>query len=224
MPRNAMIKQLKKKQKIVLAAIDLYTDDRANFTVANLARTTRVKKNEIYRLFNSKGSILKYYYPLCVLRYRLMTEEIEDFAAWSFEEKLANFAYAMFDMLQEEREFVEEHFVEAVFHAPGTSKFQREVERLIREFLGEAAGIEWLAAVLGREYLRLIHFWLADESDDCERSMALVDKASAFIGEALRSRELVCKGADLAKYLMANDAINAPFAKVLLSQVLRWTR
>ena len=54
--------------------------------------------------------------------------------------------------------------------------------------------------------------------------MALVDKASAFIGEALRSGELVCKGADLAKYLMANDAINAPFAKVLLSQVLRWTR
>ena len=54
-----MIKQLKKKQKIVLAAIKLYTDDRANFTVANLARKTRVKKNEIYRLFNSKGSILK---------------------------------------------------------------------------------------------------------------------------------------------------------------------
>ena len=153
-----------------------------------------------------------------------MTEEIEDFAGWSFEEKLANFAYAMFDMLQEEREFVEEHFVAAVFHAPGTSKFQREVERLIREFLGESAGMDWLAAVLGREYLRLIHFWLADESDDCERSMALVDKASAFIGEAWRSRELVCKGADLAKYLMANDAINAPFAKVLLSQVLRWKR
>ena len=63
MPKNAMIKQLKKKQKIVLAAIELYTDDRANFTVANLARKTRVKKNEIYRLFNSKGSILKYYYP-----------------------------------------------------------------------------------------------------------------------------------------------------------------
>ena len=36
--------ELAQRQKIVEAAIDLYVDDRANFTTSNLAKKTRIKK------------------------------------------------------------------------------------------------------------------------------------------------------------------------------------
>ena len=66
-------KDLAGKQKIVAAAIALYVDDRANFTMAAIAKKTRIKKVEIYRLFSSRSAILNFYYPLCVLRYRAMS-------------------------------------------------------------------------------------------------------------------------------------------------------
>ena len=45
-------KDLAGKQKIVAAAIALYVDDRANFTMAAIAKKTRIKKVEIYRFFS----------------------------------------------------------------------------------------------------------------------------------------------------------------------------
>ena len=222
MPHTA--EPLAQKQKIVSAAIALYIDDRANFTISNIARKTHIKKVEIYSLFNARSAILKYYYPLCVERYRVMTAEIDDFSTWSLEEKLANFAYALFDMLQEEREFVDEHFTEAILHGSATSRFEHDVEALLGEFLGEACGADWLASFLTREYLHLVRFWLADESVDAQRTMALVDKATSFVGEVIHSSALVYKGIDLTKYLVANDIIKMPLAKILLGQALRWAR
>ena len=107
--------ELAQRQKIVEAAIDLYVDDRENFTTSNLAKKTRIKKVEILRLFPSRGAILKYFYPLCVMRYKMMAAEIDGYADWPVDEKMSNFAYVMFDLLQEQREFVEEHFVEEIF-------------------------------------------------------------------------------------------------------------
>lgn len=215
---------LAQKQKIVSAAIALYIDDRANFTIANIARKTRIKKVEIYNFFNSRSAILKYYYPLCVERYRIMTADIDDFAIWSLEEKLANFAYALFDMLQEEREFVEEHFAEAIVHGSATSRFEHDVGALLNEFIGEDCTTGWLASFLAREYVHLIGFWLADESSDAQRTMALVDKGASFVGEAVHSSALVYKGIDLTKYLVANDIVKIPLAKMILGQAMRWAR
>ena len=222
MPRTA--DPLAQKQKIVSAAIALYIDDRANFTIANIARKTRIKKVEIYNFFNSRSAILKYYYPLCVERYRIMTADIDDFAIWSLEEKLANFAYALFDMLQEEREFVEEHFDEAIVHGSATSRFEHDVGALLNEFIGEDCTTGWLASFLAREYVHLIGFWLADESSDAQRTMALVDKGASFVGEAVHSSALLHKGIDLTKYLVANDIVKIPLAKMILGQAMRWAR
>ena len=222
MPRTA--DPLAQKQKIVSAAIGLYIDDRANFTIANIARKTRIKKVEIYNFFNSRSAILKYYYPLCVERYRIMTADIDDFAIWSLEEKLANFAYALFDMLQEEREFVEEHFAEAIVHGSATSRFEHDVGALLNEFIGEDCTTGWLASFLAREYVHLIGFWLADESSDAQRTMALVDKGASFVGEAVHSSALLYKGIDLTKYLVANDIVKIPLAKMILGQAMRWAR
>ena len=85
----------------------------------------------------------------------------------------------------------------------------------MREFIGESAATECVAASLSRQYLRRLRFSLADESEDCERSVALVDKASAFIREAFRSCEVASKGTDLAKCIVAIDVVNAPLARLL---------
>ena len=222
MPNSA--NQLAQKQKIVEAAIDLFIDDRANYTTANLARKTRIKKADILRLFPSRSAILKYFYPLCVLRYRAMIEEIEEYGDWSADEKLANFAYAMFDMLQEQREFVEEHFVEEIFRASGTSQFQRAAESLFAEILADTCAPEQLASFFAKEYLHVVRFWLADDSPDSERTMALVDKIVAFFAQALRSNELFYAGGDLFKYLVANNVIKLPLGNALLTRALRWVR
>ena len=216
--------QLAQRQKIVEAAIDLYVDDRANFTTANLAKKTRIKKVEILRLFPSRGAILKYFYPLCVMRYRVMAAEIEGYVDWPVEEKLANFAYAMFDLLQEQREFVEEHFVEEIFRASGTSSFQREAESLFAEILAGTCASEHLAAFFAKEYMHVVRFWIADDSIDSERTTALVDKIAAFVGQAMRSNELFYTGGDLLKYLIANNVIKVPFGKSFITRAMGWMR
>ncbi len=48
----------------------------------------------------------------------------------------------MFDLLQKEREFIEEPIVEAFLQVPGNSQHQREVDLLMRKFLGELAATE----------------------------------------------------------------------------------
>ena len=101
---------------------------------------------------------------------------------------------------------------------------QREVEALFGEWLGDACGGDWLASLLAREYLHVVRFWVADDSEDGERTTALVDKIAAFVGEVSRSSELVYKGVDLAKYLVANDIVKVPFGKNALAQILRWAR
>ena len=70
--------------------------------------------------------------------------------------------------------------------------------------------------------MHVIYFWLNDDSDDSERSIALVDKSTAFLGELVRSEKLAAKGVDLTKYLIANNVIKVPFSKNLLTKFLKW--
>ena len=67
------------KHKLVTAAISLYTEENENFSIATLAKKTRIKKAEIFKIFPSKRAILNYYYSLCLMRYRNMVIEIDDF-------------------------------------------------------------------------------------------------------------------------------------------------
>ena len=209
------------KHKLVTAAISLYTEENENFSIASLAKKTRIKKAEIFKIFPSKRAILNYYYSLCLLRYRKMVTDIDDFEEWSPEERLANFAYAMFDLLGEEREFVDIHFRKQIFRQADT-KFHRDTKVLFQEFLKDVYFGEWIAGFLAKEYMHVIYFWLNDDSDESERSIALVDKVTAFLGELIRSEKLAVKGVDLTKYLIANNVIKVPFSQNLLTKFFRW--
>ncbi len=201
--------ELNTKIELTEAAIDLYIED--SFSIPKLIEKTNKTASEIYTLFPNKRSILKFYYPSLVIRYRAMVGEIEDFGSYSISEKLSNFAFTLFDMMAERQKFVEETFEEFEWKCLSTSEFQKEIKNLFKDFFTSDANIATSAGFfmgdlfyssLKNQYLYLIKFWLEDNSDDQERTFALTDKITSFIEEIVYSK-MVDKGFDLFKYSMS---------------------
>jgi len=203
------------RQKIVQAAVDLYVKDRDHFTIKQLAENLEMKASDIYRLFPNKNAILRYYYTSLVLRYRLMIDEIEDFDEYTLAEKLSNFMYANFDMMLEEREFVAQTFKRKIHCASGKTEYQKEVEKLFKEFLTTDRRVASSSQILMKDifyhfqakgYFNLIQFWLEDTSDDFEKTMAYIDKITAFIQEVMYTAVLD-RGFDLLKFMTSNGVV-----------------
>lgn len=201
--------ELNTKIELTDAAIDLYIED--SFSIPKLTEKTGKTASEIYALFPNKRSILKFYYPSLVIRYRAMVSEIEDFESYSISEKLSNFAFTLFDMMDERQKFVEHTFEKFEWKCLSTSDFQKEVKELFKDFFTNDANIAASAGLfmgdlfysyLKNQYLYLIKFWLQDNSEDRQRTFALTDKITSFIEEVVYSK-IVDKGFDLFKYSMS---------------------
>lgn len=206
--------ELNTKIELTEAAIDLYIEGR--FSIPNLTNETGKTASEIYTLFANKNSILKFYYPSLVIRYRAMIGEIDDFNSYSISEKLSNFAFTLFDMMAERREFVQDTFEKYEWMCTSKSDFQQEIRSLLKKFfttdgnIATSAGFfigDWFYASLKTQFLFLIKFWLEDDSDGRERTFALTDKITEFIEELVYSK-IVDKGFDLAKYSLSAFGFN----------------
>ena len=206
--------ELNTKIELTEAAIDLYIEDK--FTIPNLTDKTGKSASEIYTLFPNKKSILKFYYPSLVIRYRAMVSEIDDFDSYTIAEKLSNFSYTLFDMMDERRAFVDETFKKYEWYCTYKTDFQKEVKDLFKDFfttdgrIATSAGFfigDLFYSSLKTQYLFLIKFWLEDESEDRERTFALVDKLTGFIEEVVYSK-IVDKGFDLFKYSMSTFGLS----------------
>ncbi len=198
--------ELTTKIELTEAAVDLQLEDQ--FTIPNLTKETGKSASEIYALFPNKKSILKFYYPSLVIRYRAMVGEIDDFDSYSISEKLSNFMFTLFDMMSEKRAFVEETFYKYEWSCSSNSDFKKEIKELFKDFFTTDGNIATSAAFLMGDlfyaslrshYLYLIKFWLEDDSEDQERTFALIDKITGFIEELVYSK-IVDKGFDLVKY------------------------
>lgn len=198
--------KLNTKIELTEAAIDLYIEDK--FSIPNLTDKTGKTASEIYALFPNKKSILQFYYPSLVIRYRAMIGEIEDFDSYTIAEKLSNFCYTLFDMMDDRRVFVEDTFEKYEWKCTSNTEFRNEIKDLFTDFfttdgrIATSAGFfigDLFYSSLRTQYLFLVKFWLEDESEDKERTFALVDKLTGFIEELVYSK-IVDKGFDLAKY------------------------
>jgi hypothetical protein len=198
--------ELNTKIELTEAALDLKAENK--FSIPNLTDKTGKTASEIYAFFPNKKSILKFYYPSLVFRYRAMVGEIEDFDSYSISEKLSNFIFTVFDMMAERREFVEETFNKYEWTCTSSTDFQKEIKSLFKDFFTSDGKIATSAGFfmgglfynsLKTQYLMLIRFWLQDDSEDRERTFALTDKITGFIEELVYSK-IVDKGFDLAKY------------------------
>jgi len=206
--------KLNLKIELTEAAVDLYIEEK--FTIPNLASKTGKTASEIYSLFPNKNAILKFYYPSLIVRYQAMISEIDDFDSYSISEKLSNFAFTLFDMMDERREFVEDTFDKYVWTCSSKSEFQKLIKSLFKDFftsdgkIATSAGFfmgDLFYSSLKIQFLSLIKFWLDDNSEGRERTFALTDKITGFIEELIYSK-IVDKGFDLAKYSMSAFGFN----------------
>lgn len=213
--------ELQKRARIVNAALDLYVNESDKFTLKNIAKKARVKEAEIYSYFPNKTAILKDFYSGIVPQYKEMIREIEGFDQYDLSEKLSNFVYSSLDMMQERRDFVEKTFDDLIVGSYQKPEFQYQVEKLVEEFVKEDSRIagsnqyllnSFSYNFLSKEYLKLVRFWIGDESAGSEKTMALTDKLTAFLNEILYT-SVLDKGFDLGHFLVTNRIIrpNIPF-------------
>jgi len=206
--------QLNHKILLCETALDEYQKS-GHFTVLNLVNETGLTASDIYSLFDDKNSILDFYYPVLLLRYETMIEEIEDFDSYTISEKTSNFIYTMFDMMDERREFVEDSFHERVTKAGTKADFFIQTKELFLRFfttdpnISVSAGLlmkDYFYHFLTKQYIQLVSYWLTDDSIGYERSIALTDKLTVFIEEIAYNKTLD-KGFDLAKYIITQEDI-----------------
>ncbi len=211
--------QINSKIELTGAAVALYSE-RGSFTISQLIDATGYTASQIYALFPNKRSILEYYYPSLVIRYEAMIGEIEGFEHYTISEKLSSIIFTSFDMMSEKRSFVENTFHSMVFSKGKNSEFHEEVTTLFKHFFTSDAEVAVSAAFLmkdyfyefiAKEYLHIVKFWLKDDSEGKDRSIALVDKLTGFLQELIYNKT-IDKGFDLAKYLItyAGLAKNIP--------------
>lgn len=207
---------LESKIQIAEAAARLYVKNNGSFTMHDIARATDLTVSEVLRLFADKESIVYFYYHSLLIRYRMMIGEIEGFAEFTLSEKLSNFAYTSFDMLEEHEAFVEQTFRAYILHSCRTSDFEEEIESLFRDFFehdpGKAASTDLFIndcsmRLIRRKYLHLLDFWLRDDSEGKEVTLELTDKVTGLIEEALYT-SVIDRSFDLAKFLYANDVLS----------------
>lgn len=206
--------QINDKIELCETAIDLTLSD-GKFTVTKLSEATGKSASQIYSLFPNKKAILEYYYPSLVIRYSAMIEEIDDFETYTISEKISNFVFTLFDMMDDRREFVEDTFDKLVFKKGCDSEFLKEVTALFKHFfttdgrIAVSAGFvmkDYFYEFIAKEYLHIVKFWLNDESDGKERTFALTDKLTGFVEEIVYNKVLD-KGFDLAKYLISHAGL-----------------
>ncbi len=218
------------KFKIAESAADLYIEGDGHFLIKDVAQEVGLDPAEVFDYFPNKKAILRFYYASLVIRYEMMIDEIDDFDSYTLSEKFSNFAFSSFDMLREKEAFVEATFEDLVLHSFTKTDFEKEVERLIRQFLENDRQLSMASAVvqnkyfytfLRRQYLELLRFWLNDTSDGKELTMELTDKLMNFFQE-LMYNAILDKGFELFKFLASNRKSfinNIPVVKQICSKI-----
>lgn len=218
------------KYRIADAATDLYIENDGTFLIKDVAEQVDLDPGEVFNYFTDKKAILQFYYASLVIRYEMMIEEIDDFNSYTLSEKFSNFAFSSFDILEEKKAFADATFEEFILRSCSKTDYEKEVERLIRQFLENDSRITMSAAVvlhdyfytfLRRQYLELIRFWLNDDSEGHELTLELTDKLTNLFQE-LMYNAILDKGFDLVKFLASNrESVlqNVPVIKQIYSKI-----
>jgi len=210
---------LEQKTAVIDAAIALYLSD-AEYTVKNICQRGKISQSELYKLFGNQNRVLRQFYPNCVARYRENIAMMDDYDSMSLSEKLENFIFVMLDFFQEQRAFVEKTFAKMLAMRTAKAPFQNTVEDVFRTILENEKDVAFLQRtfllnfltydLLAGEFFSLVKFWLSDDSEHYEKTMAYADKLINFLTEILEV-SIVDKGFDLAKFVVQHNLRHLPF-------------
>jgi len=220
--------EFQEKFELSQLAASCYNES-GKLTMRELIDASGKTASEIYTLFPNKRSIIRFYYDTLIFRYRVMIDDIDDFETYTLGEKLSNFIYTTFDMLNEHRNFVEATFQKTVLCTSTKTDFAKETEELFHEFAENDPRISMSSALLPNDllfcflrsqYFSLIRFWLKDDSDEKERTIALTDKLTSFFEEVMYSA-IIDKGFDLTKYVLSTSSFGRNFLD-LGEEIFSW--
>lgn len=213
--QNLNIEELQQKLEIADAATQLYVEKNGSFTLHDVANRADITVSELFNYFDDKHAIIYFFYTSLVIRYRLMIDEIEDFETFTLSEKLSNFAYATFDLMDEREQFVEQTFCPYILRTCKRTEYEKNIETLLSDFIkndsGKSASSDFITndcsmRLIGKKYLHLVDFWINDKSEGKEVTMELTDKVTGLIQEALYT-SVIDRSFDLAKFLFSNDIL-----------------
>ncbi len=199
--------------RVLDAAIRVYTTERRRFTATALAEEAGITPGEFYHHFESKFAVIRFYYEWAMEQYEEMTREVPDFPSFSAAEKISNLIYTLFDILDEQADFVELTYRRFIYHAVIRTAFQEKMEELYRSYIEGDERIpsfnkrlagKPLPVLLARMTLWIVAYRMSDESENNERTLALVDKLTSLLDSAL-TNPVPDKILDLLSFLGRDD-------------------
>lgn len=205
------------KLKVLDAAIRIYTTDKTQFTSDKLIEEAAVSESDFRQHFESKYAAIRYYYEWAVLQYETMINEIQDFEDFTTAEKISNFLYTLFDILDEQETFVNLTYRRYIYHAWMKTGFQDHIEKLYQTFVDNDDRVPSfnknisgtpLYRILARTSLWIVSYRLDDDSPQKERTMALVDKITALADEVV-TNSVPDKTIDLLTFLGSNSKMTS---------------
>ncbi|MEN9839939.1 MAG: hypothetical protein RL177_1418 [Bacteroidota bacterium] len=130
-------------------------------------------------------------------------EAIPDFQDLTLSETISQFVYQSLDLFTELGDLTEAELndVQSSMQKKVAAIFDRIIERDGRiPFINRFVFKPFVFDIMAWQYVQLIRFWLTDDSEGSEQTLALVDKSTAFFQELAYSGVLD-KGMDLGKFV-----------------------
>lgn len=212
--------ELEMRKKVSDAAVMLYMSDRSRFSIRNIAAAAEVSTDDIYTYYSTKDEILSDFYNLIPLLCKHQTTQIDGYNDLKLSDRLSNFMYTTFDLLQEQPAFVEQTF-EKWSSSQRCAPWKTRTADHIRDILDLDPRVSDLNRVIIPDfgytiaatiYMQLIRFWLQDTSEGTEKTLALVEKSMVFIQELFYA-DVLSKGFDLGRYVYSHVLPDHPIVK-----------
>jgi hypothetical protein len=190
------------------AAADFFVESGRAPSFEELGGLTGIDQAELHSEFGTVDGPLLQYYAGLVVR---CEEAVAELQPPGVEERVGAFCFVMLDLLEERSAFTHATFsgLAGQLGSPFRVSVGSALGRLLDSDDVPAVNSAVLIAspvrfVTVEVFLRLLNSWLQDDSEDRERSTALLDKTVRFYGE-IASNQTVNKGVDVVRYAVEAD-------------------
>lgn len=204
--------QFAEKKRLVDAAIAVYHDTPEAVTTQAICDVARMDRIAFASYFDMPEDALRAFYSLVFDQYHLLRLSTDGYERFSFEERLATFLYILIDALGEQRAFVQATFDTPLWQdADFRAQIRTELQRLIRDDTVPNSN-QYVArqpvvlSLCTEAVMRILRFWLHDDSPQQQGTTALIDKLVGFTAEVVTFRGIQ-RGADLAWYATKVDVL-----------------
>ncbi len=192
------------------AFLDLFSRKKQLPTFQELSIALDIDQEDIQLVFDRETDILESIYAGYIKQYKDMLPEVEGFNECTLEEKLSNFIYVMFGILEKDRAFVKATFEQVISQWTSGNHFYRAIEDVLSMFIQannhqkENSSTPWEILknnqstqiyqgfleyiniqLLVNTYIELFKFWLDDYSNDFEKTAAYADQMTTFWANAV---------------------------------------